>query len=447
MPVRVAITALLAVAMVATPAAADELHTVVGIDSFVASNKGLVATPVADVAVSGKVDFRDDAKHLAAGLDVVDRESLIGSPARRELHTLFVTWRASKQLAISIGRVRAPGGFWLFADGVSIQVGDPKRMAVTAIAGTRAFSNARNELDLTAHPALLPLLSVGGNLRSDRLSANLSYTFTRDLLVPLETDKVASIRVPDQFIDGGVTLSAWHDKILVDAGLSIGTRYIIDPTSPDAVRDTLPFSSQTVYGGATWKQAPWRATLATTATRSKLDRSTVMVPEGFDALSGSYVDQSARLGWHRNAWSIDGRYRFRWRPDLAVSHRITADVRWLHNHVELAGNVGYVRMPSQPDVYLFGSNALIAKASAGVRRTSLQAALGFAVQSDLTDRTVVASPEEVDTALNLFTLQNRNYLFARGYYSRGSWLVGAEVEATPNVDHVRAFVQLLWGHG
>jgi hypothetical protein len=443
---------------------AQNVRSVVGVDSFVSTTDNLDATAVADAAVSGTIEIQSESQRLSFGADFVDRESMIGSPARRELHTLFATVKfgslqrlaiaqsqasesAALAVAVTVGRFRVPGGFWMIADGGMLQIGDSTRQSLSLSAGSRAFSNARRDLHLNSAPVVLPLLAGSAQIRRDRVSALVSYIFTQDQLELPVTGGASIVRTPDQYIDGTLSANAAASKLFFDGGFSIGTRYLVAPESPDAVRSSFALASQTGYGGATLKLPEWRFGLAVTASRSKVNRASADAAPGYEALGGSFIDQSARIGWHANQWSVDTRYRTRWRPELDLGHRGTLDVRWSSRPWELAAGVGYAKQPARMDVALPGSKSVLARASAGFRTSSLQTSVGAVAQSDLSDRQVVDSPDNVDTALNLFTLQNKNYVFGKLYWQRADWLLGADVEATPTFDHLRAFVQIIWGHG
>jgi hypothetical protein len=437
---------------------AQEVRSVIGMDSFVSSTKNLMSAAVADIAISGVVDAKSADQRVSLQADFVDRESMIGSPARRELHTLFVSWRLSGQpglvpsdaalpAAVTLGRFRVPGGFWLIADGAMLEIGRVDQQSLAVTVGTRAFSNARSELHLRRHPVFVPLLAGSAQLRRQRFGAILSYVYSRDQVELPVTGGSVIVRTPDQYIDGLFNATAMTNRIFIDGGLSIGTRYIIDPETPDAVRGSLAFGSQTAYGSASLKLENWRFSLALTGSRSKLNRSSEMAPPGFAALSGSFVDQSARVGWRSRKLSVTTRYRTRWRPALNTGHRATVDLKWQEHALEFTGGVGYAKLPARTDVALPGSKTVLARLSAGFRTDSMQAAIGAVAQSELGDRTVVDSPEDVDTSLNLFTLQNKNYVFGRLFWQRDRWLLSADIEATPAFDHARAFVQVTWGHG
>jgi hypothetical protein len=104
----------IAVLAAAAPASAD-VRGLVAADGYVATTPGIATDDAADVAWSAHLEWRETER--AAVLDWVERESLIGGTPRRELHELSYVDRSFDHLAITVGRFRVPGGFWLIADG------------------------------------------------------------------------------------------------------------------------------------------------------------------------------------------------------------------------------------------------------------------------------------------------------------------------------------------
>ena len=88
---------------------------------------------------------------------------------------LFEPW------AITLGRFRVPGGFWLIADGGALSV-RRGALELAVYGGARSFTNGRVETLLTSSPHYLPLVGAAITRRGD-VQATLAYTYTRDRLV------------------------------------------------------------------------------------------------------------------------------------------------------------------------------------------------------------------------------------------------------------------------
>lgn len=70
-------------------ASADDVTALVAADTYVAASPGFEEADAADVAWAAHVTWRGARR--SATLDYVQRESLIGSAPRRELHELAYT--------------------------------------------------------------------------------------------------------------------------------------------------------------------------------------------------------------------------------------------------------------------------------------------------------------------------------------------------------------------
>lgn len=191
-----------------------EIRALVAADGYVAATRG-EPTDAADLAWSAHIEWRHPAR--AAVIDWVERESLIDGAPRRELHELSYVDRSIDHLAITVGRFRVPGGFWLIADGGGLAI---RRGALElgVFGGSRSFTNDRTETVLTTSPHPLPLAGAALTVRGD-VQAALSYTYTADRieLVP----GGATRTTPEQFIDAEL-VAPIGERVLVTGGATAG---------------------------------------------------------------------------------------------------------------------------------------------------------------------------------------------------------------------------------
>lgn len=427
-------------ATVASATARAETFVLVSADSYVAATRD--STDAADVAWSAHLELRD--KHRATVLDWVERESLIGGTPRRELHELSYVERSIEDVAITAGRFRVPGGFWLIADGLGVAHGWGA-LEASMFGGLRSFSNGREELVLTANPHVLPLAGAAIALRGD-VQAALSYTYTADRVSMYRGDgTIATSEQPEQFIDAELA-AAIGEHGFISAGATSGSRYIVTyPTRADVVADdpkleNLWFGSQAAYGMVSWRRGSWGLAATTAALRTKLGQAEAME---LASISGSFVESTLRATWRRApAWQVDARYRVRVWADRRHTHRGQLAAQWRHAWLDVQANVGLdVHRTRTVAPGIVDAQRLVYRASVGHKTERSELAVGVAATAALGDEVSVELDQSSDDRAP-YTLEARNYGFVRLFGTAGAWFGGIDGELDLRGDAIRVLVQI-----
>jgi hypothetical protein len=432
---------LVAIALAASPAAAD-VRGLVAADGYFAGTPH--TTDVADVAWSAHVDWREVER--GAVFDWVERESLIGSPPRRELHELAYTERSLDPLAITVGRFRVPGGFWLIADGAAVTARG-NVLELSAFGGSRSFTNARTETLLTASPSPLPLVGAAITTRGDIQTA-LSYTYTSDRVVLYRgLGEMDSMTEPEQFADAEV-LAAIGDDVYVTAGATMGSRYLVTyPTDAARIADdprleNVWFGSQAAYALADWRLGEWRLDAGAAALHTKLGAG-AEDNGAFASITGSFVEGTLRANWRRDrTWRVDARYRARVWADRRMAHRGQVASVWQHDAlvVEASAGVDVHRNPRMVPGFT-KSTSLLYRASVGRKTEGSELAIGAAAVSSIGDE-APAGPDDTADARAPYTLEARSYAFVRAFARSGAWFGGLDGEVDFTGGGVRTLLQI-----
>jgi hypothetical protein len=433
----------IAIVAVATPARAD-------VTSLVAAD-GYFATPdaAADVAWSAHAEWREPER--GAVLDAVDRESLIGGAPRRELHELAYTDRSIDHLALTMGRFRAPGGFWLMVDGAQVAA-SADGIDVALYGGSRSFTNARTDTLLTKSPHPLPLVGAAITRRGD-LQATLSFTLTRDILYFERGDGVqVTTTQPEQFVDAEV-LGEIGEHAFITGGASVGSRYLVTyPTATDRIADdprleNVWFGSQSLYALADWKLGALRLDASVAALRTKLGQLTsAQLAEAptLAALSGSYLEGTTRATWRSDrTWRVDVRYRARAFSDGRRDQRTEATASWRRGVLELQAGVGFDDHRDAPaGSGLVDAATALYHASIARKTATTELAIGFAAVAAIGDEAATSPTSDPSDQRAPYTLEARNYYFVRAFAMHGAWFGGIEGEAGFYGSGLRALVQI-----
>lgn len=437
-----------AATLAAAPAAAD-VRALVAADSYLSTTPSLATDNAADVAWSAHVEWRGDER--GATFDWVERESLIGGAARRELHELSYVERSIEHLALTVGRFRVPGGFWLIADGGAVAARWDK-LELGVFGGSRSFTNGRAETLLTASPRPIPLAGAALTTRGDVRGA-LSYTYTSDRVVLYRGDgTTASSTQPEQFVDAEV-FAPIGDDLLVTGGATAGSRYLVTyPTAAGQIVDdpqleNVWLGSQSVYALVDWRLGDWRLDASAAAIRTKLGQTAeAEAPEAMAlaALSGSYVEGTLRATWRRERqWRVDGRYRARVWGDHRHAHRAQAAAEWRRGALDLQASAG-VDVHRNPDDVpgMVDSSTLLYRASVGRKTASSELAVGAAAVAAIGDEVSAGPGGDAGDQRAPYTLEARSYAFVRAFATRGAWFGGVDGELGLRGDGARALLQI-----
>jgi len=432
-----------ALAAGAPAAARADVRGLVAADAYLATTPSVTTGDAADVAWSAHLDWRGEDR--GAVLDWVQRESLIGGKARRELHELSYVDRSLDHLALTVGRFRVPGGFWLIADGGAVAARWSK-LELGVFGGSRSFTNGRTETLLTSSPHLLPLAGAALTTRGD-VQAALSYTYTADRVDLYRGDgTVASSTQPEQFVDAEL-LASIGDRVLVTGGATAGSRYLVTyPATAGRIADdpqleNVWFGAQSVYALVDWRLGAWRLDASAAAMRTKLGQADEAM--ALAALSGSFVEGTLRATWRRErAWRVDARYRARAWGDRRQAHRAQIAAEWRRGalDVQLGAGLDIHRNPGDAPG-LVDSRTLLYRASVGRKTSTSELAVGVAAVAALGDE-LSATPDGTGDQRAPYTLAARSYGFVRAFLTRGAWFGGADGELDVHGDGVRALVQI-----
>lgn len=437
----------LAVACSTVPARADVVG-LVAVDSYLATSPSITTDDAADVAWSVHAQWREAEREpeRSAVLDWVERESLIGGTPRRELHELSYQDRSLDHLAITVGRYRVPGGFWLIADGGELTAIWPE-VEVSAYAGSRSFTNGRSETLLTTSPHLLPLAGAAVTTRGD-LQATLSYTRTEDrIAIYRGLGMTTEMSEPEQFFDAEV-LAPIGDHAYVTGGATIGSRYLVSYAAmPAQIADdprveNVWFGSQALYALADWRTGEWRLDASVTALRTKLGQVTDSA--ALASITGSFVESALRATWHRDRMlRIDMRYRARVWADWRHAHRAQVAAQWRQRALVVDASVGFdVHENAGMVPGLVDRVSALYRASVGHKTAGSEVAVGIAAVSTIGDEIAAGPADDASDNRAPYTLEARSYGFVTAFATRGAWFGGIDTEFDVHGGGIRALVQL-----
>lgn len=332
-----------------------EVHGLAALDGWLVTAPDLAGASDAQVAARGRLDVR----HAAGGrldfkldfwgrLDLTQAHDDPIAATTLELRELWVALRdLGGRLDLTLGRLVAPGGFWLFADGARLDLRYGAGLSQAFFGGLRAFTTQRENADLDLRqPVALPLAGTSLCYHHALLDAALTFTWARDALDLPTTlgpnDERPQRDVVDElFLD--LSLSAQpRPTLLLAGGASAGSRYDVQFQTPDP---TAPVRLGVVTLGAlaAWAMALWRPLPALRASYSINYERLRLVESNLPAAAGSgrpprftggtFLDngvQLAVLPWR--AVRIEGQYRLRWREDTDLEHHavlaLQADDLW-----------------------------------------------------------------------------------------------------------------------
>lgn len=447
---------------------AEPLRLTVAVDSFAANQRDSMDLAWAEIGFSFKGDARSE--HHRVHWDWVNRESLVNDFSRRELHELAYTASVGRA-AVTAGRFRIPGGFWLFADGLQLAY-RPGPFTTAVTVGYRAFTNGRAEANLRPDPLGLPLIAAHVALVRPTWNVTLSVAHTRDVLeihrgfdpddggfdldgVTEGTDLVSRTEHDEQFIDAQ---AAWfpRDDLYLGVGATVGTRYLAHfPVDASDVAVDLDIEEQPLGSASAYALADWRLTrrVRLTAT-SGAHRTKLLIPsDDADVLApfdGSFLDEGLQLRWQpRPALSFGSRYRLRLR-DGGNTHRGEIDARTgVREPIELFGSaaVDWHRWTGDEPVGFAPRRALITRAGVAAEGERYSAQLGVLYTEALGSEGLLSMPtfESPQAQLPPYTLDNRRAVFFRGFGAQDDGLfVGLDTEIGLELAQYRAFLQLGW---
>ncbi len=429
------------------PARADStVSALVAVDSYIATTPGITTDNAADVAWSAHLEWKDAARQVV--LDAVDRESLIGTTPRRELHELSYVDRSIDHLAFTVGRFRVPGGFWLIADGGEIAA-RWSSLELGVFGGSRSFTNARVETLLTASPAPLPLVGAALTTRGP-IQAALSYAATSDRVEIYRGLGVSdNIKTPEQFVDAEL-LAPIGDHLYITGGATAGSRYLVSyATTPARIADNpqldnIWFGSQAVYGLVDWRMGELRIDGTAAAMRTKLGQ--VADAAALAALDGSFVEATLRATWRRGrAWRVDARYRARVFGDHRYAQRAQVTAQWRRGMLDVQLGAGFDSDQGAGTLPgLANTRTLLYRASIGLKTARAELAIGAAAVAAIGDEVSTNPGDEVDDQRAPYTLEARSYGFARTFLTHGAWFGGFDFELDLHGAGARALIQIGW---
>jgi hypothetical protein len=432
------------VAAVAPATAAADVRGLVAADSYLATTPSVTTDDAADVAWSAHLEWRGAER--GGVFDWVERESLIGGVPRRELHELSYIDRSIDHLAITLGRFRVPGGFWLIADGGALAA-RWRTLELGVFGGSRSFTNGRAETLLTSSPRPLPLAGAALTTRGD-VRAALSYTYTKDRVDLYRGDgTVASSTQPEQFVDAEL-LATLGEHGFVTGGATAGSRYLVSyPSSAGRIADdpqleNVWFGSQALYALVDWRLGAWRLDASAAAMRTKLGQADDTM--ALAALAGSFVEGTLRASWRRGrTWRVDARYRARAWADRRHAHRVQAFGEWRRGALDVQLGAGLDVHRNPGDVPgLVDSRTLLYRASIGRKTSTSELALGAAAVAAIGDEVSASPGDEPGDQRAPYTLEARSYGFVRAFLTRGGCFGGADAELDLRGNGVRALVQI-----
>ncbi len=426
---------------------AADVTALVAADTYVAASPGFEDADAADVAWAAHVTWRGQRR--GATLDYVQRESLIGGPARRELHELAYTDGTLAPMTFTLGRYRVPGGYWLFADGVQIGFALTDSVEVAVYGGARSFSNARTEQLLRTDPHVLPLVGAALTRKGD-VQARVSYTLTRDRVeIPRGDGMVAESEQPEQFLDAEL-FALLGDRVQVTAGATMGTRYLVTYPSvaaeltDDPRLDTQYFGAQSVFGLADVRVSPeWRIAGGLTAHRTKLGQLTDT--PAAQSITGSFLEASGRATWRRaKTWRLAMRTRARVWADARQAYRVYGQAQFRRGALDLQAAAGAdVRVGADEPMY-DNRTTFLGRASVGRKTESLELAGGVAAVSAIGDELAATPGDDTGSTRAPYTLEARSYAFGRGFWTHEAWFAGLDIEVDLYGNGARGLLQVGW---
>jgi hypothetical protein len=332
----------LALLAVASPARAFDFRATSGADFLLATTPGAGGVAGAELGLTLRADLRDVRKMFDFKLDFMGREAFIGNSTYNNLYELRATARLGR-VAISLGRLRAPGGFWLVFDGGMLTVKYTSWLAQTVYGGLRSFTTGRRNTWMSDQPMALPLVGTALTAQHRIFSAQLSFTWARDGidthtgLAFLPTRNRIERHIEDEyFLDGYVAIYP-HEKVFLTAGASLGTRYdlqfnALSPFGPTTL-GVATLGAFGAYGMIEYRPVKrLRLVYSANYERVRILQSQLLAtkPDGtpVQAADGSFQDHSLRgmfLAWR--ALRIELGYRLRARANTDVEHRLSLGAR------------------------------------------------------------------------------------------------------------------------
>lgn len=432
----------LAIISLATALAHADTHVLVAADSYVATAPGTLDDDVADVAVSGHLEWKTEKR--SAVIDVVDRESLIAGAPRRELHELSYIDRSFAHWTLTVGRFRVPGGYWLIADGIGIA----RRWGsyeLGVFGGNRSFTNSRVETLLTASPAPIPLVGASFTRRGE-LQYALAYTLTKDRLSLYRGDSGGDIfaksEQPEQFVDAEMLAGIGKHDYLT-AGANVGSRYLVTySTDPVRITDNpafenVWFGSQALYALFDHRAGPWRLDTIVAALRTELG---TRGDPAWTALTGSFGEGSFRASWLADRDHLDARYRGRVYSDGGSSHRVELAGEVRRGAFDLDARAGFDlhhAVTSSPGYT--SSRSFVGRVAAGIKTPSFELLGGVAAVDTIVDE---LEPLDDGSTRAPYTLEARSYGFAHVFTTENGWFGGLDLEADLHGNGIRGLAQL-----
>lgn len=432
--------ALVLVAAFVRSAAAD-VTALVAADNYVATDRQHDII-VASLAWSAHVEWRTRRRDLT--IDVVDREALIGGAPRRELHELAYVDRSLPRLELTLGRFRVPGGLWLIADGGAAAV-RWNAIELAVYGGSRSFTNGRTETLLTGSPQPMPLAGAAFTRRGD-VQAKLAYTLTRDRIDLPSGDGVAiSTTRPDHYLDAEL-VARIGERLSLTGGATVGSRYLVTyprtaaRATADPVLETMWFGSQAAYAIADVRMGSWRTGATVAALRTRLARR----DDTTAAISGSFIESTARATWRDRTWRLAARYRARVFADRRQAHRALASMALRRGVLDLQLSGGIDIHAGAAAAGHVDRTHLLYRASVGRKTSRSELAVGAAAVSTIGDELPVGAEPDAPEQRAPYTLEARSHGFARAFATWGPWFAGGDLEIDLHGEGARALLQLGW---
>lgn len=337
-----ALAALVLFLVAGAEAQAFDFRATSGADFLLATTPGVGGVAAAELGITVRADLRDVRKVFDFKLDFMGREAFIGNATYNNLYELRATARLGR-VAISLGRLRAPGGFWLVFDGAMLTVRYTSWLSQSVYGGLRSFTTGRRNTWMSDQPMALPLVGTALTAQHRIFSASLSFNWARDaidshtgfVLMP-PRNRIERHIEDEYFLDGYVAIYP-HEKVFLTAGASLGTRYdlqfnALNPYGPTTL-GVATLGAFGAYGMIEYRPIKrLRLVYSANYERVRILQSELLTtkPDGtqVQAADGSFQDHSLRgmyLAWR--ALRLELGYRLRARANTDIEHRISVGAR------------------------------------------------------------------------------------------------------------------------
>ncbi len=454
-----------ALLMLSANAHAYDLRVLAGLDTFLSTGTGFSSLENAELGISARVDVRNIKKFIDLKLDFSGREAFIGNSTMNRLWELKLTLRnLGGRLDLTLGRFRTPGGFWLIADGALLTLKYTPWLSQSAWGGLRSFSTGRRDTWMASSPLALPLAGTSLQVSHQKVSAQVSFTWSRDAIdQPIaDADKGTAPRerqiADEYFLDGFVSVTP-HQKVWLSVGASLGTRYDVklDATNPygPSSLGVATLGAVGAYGVIEYRpHKRVRLVYNVQYERVRLIQSLLLTlkPDGTPVRTadGSFVDQSLRVSWLAwRALRIEATYRLRLRENTDVEHHVLGGVRaddlWkgLGAFASVGVDVNNLNA-GLPNTHVH--NRVIYNAGVSFTKTFLDLRAGILFTDGIGSGLVFSGSQTGSTPspseLNPYILESSRIAYVRVFAIFWKMYAGVDVEENIDAGQLRALVQV-----